>query len=79
MQPPNVEAGRDLPAPFNYFPASFQFLVCEALFLRREWLALSEWLDKTGSALRRMAFPCEGNVFGEIMLVLRAMSLIRTG
>ena len=79
VQPPNLEAGRVLPPPYNYFPAGFQLLVCEALFLRQEWLALLEWLDKAGSALRRMEFTCEGNVFGEVMMVWRAMALIRTG
>ena len=79
VQPPNVEAGRVLPPPYNYFPAGFQFLVCEALFLRQEWSALLEWLDRADSALRRVEFTCEDNVFGEVMLVWRAMALICTG
>lgn len=78
-QPSNVAANRDLPASYNYFPAGFHFLVCEALFLLGEYLPLAEWVARTRQQLEVVQYQPPHNVYYELLDVFGAVALLGTG
>ena len=78
-QPSNIAASRDLPASYNYFPAGFHFLVCEALFLLGEYLPLAEWVARTRQQLEQVQYQPPHNVYYELLDVFGAVALLGTG
>ncbi len=78
-QPPNVAASRDLPASYNYFPAGFHFLVCEALFLLGEHRPLAEWVARTRQQLHQVQYHPPHNVYHELLGVFEAVALLGSG
>lgn len=76
---PNVAAGRELPAFYNYFPAGYHFQITEALFLAGEYDALSRWVGLTKDYLARMDYSPRQNVFCELLEAFEAVALLRTG
>ena len=67
------------PGFYNYFPAGYHFLVAEALFVHGQWPALATWLAETATYLTRLEFEAADNVFGEVLAIWQAISLLHTG
>lgn len=78
-QPSNVAAGSMLPAAYNFFPAGFHFLVCEALFLIGAHQALAEWVARTRRQVQAAQYYPAHNVYSELLDLFEAVALLGTG
>jgi hypothetical protein len=67
-----------LPAFYNLFPAGYQFLVAEALFLTGQFPALLDWLTFTNHEFPELEW-LETNVFDELLRAFHAVAELRTG